>query len=146
MVTTTMAFLNSHLSSQIQKLNHILQELMVELSCEDPQIAYLALKHVLHVLRDRLTAEEAAHFCSQLPLLIKGIFYEGWVPAKTPLKIRTMEEFYFLVQKELPWSFPTIEIARCVSAVMIVLANHTSQGEMEKLRAVLPKHLKTLLP
>lgn len=44
----------------------------------DRQMAYHALRGVLFTLRDRLTVEEAAHFASQLPLLIRGIFYEGY--------------------------------------------------------------------
>ncbi|RSD11633.1 DUF2267 domain-containing protein [Amycolatopsis eburnea] len=30
---------------------------------------------------DRLTVEAAAHFATQLPELLRGVYYEGWTPA-----------------------------------------------------------------
>jgi uncharacterized protein (DUF2267 family) len=33
---------------------------------------------VLHVLRDRLTPEQAVHLGAQLPILVRGVYYEGW--------------------------------------------------------------------
>ena len=44
----------------------------------DRRSAYRALRSVLHVLRDRLTPEQAVHLGAQLPLLVRGIFYDGW--------------------------------------------------------------------
>ena len=40
----------------------------------DHRSAYRALRSVLHVLRNRLTPEQAVHLGAQLPLLVRGIF------------------------------------------------------------------------
>ena len=40
----------------------------------------------LHILRDRLTVEVAAHFAVQLPELLRGVFYDGWNPSRVPMK------------------------------------------------------------
>ena len=84
----------------LQKTNIWLKEIMEHLG-PDRQRAYHALRAVLHTLRDRLTVEEAAHLSAQLPLLIRGIYFEGWHPAHKPTKERTREEFLEQVEARL---------------------------------------------
>ena len=57
----------------------------------DNHTAYQALRAVLQTLRDRLPAPEAAHFAAQLPLLIRGIFYEGYRPSQLPEELSRRE-------------------------------------------------------
>jgi uncharacterized protein (DUF2267 family) len=54
---------------------------------------------VLHVLRDRLPVPEAAHFGAQLPMLVRGFYYDNWKPATAPKKIKTAQEFYDAVRQ-----------------------------------------------
>jgi uncharacterized protein (DUF2267 family) len=64
----------------LQKTNEWLQEIMQEFGTENRQQAYAALRATLHTLRERLPTEETAHLGAQLPMLIRGIYYEGWHP------------------------------------------------------------------
>jgi uncharacterized protein (DUF2267 family) len=45
-----------------------------------------ALRSVLQTVRDRLPSDLAVHFGAQLPMLIRGLYYEGWEPARCRLR------------------------------------------------------------
>jgi uncharacterized protein (DUF2267 family) len=67
----------------------------------DRPAAYRALRATLHALRDRLTVEEVAQLGAQLPILVRGVYYEGWNPTGKPLKLRHKEEFLARIAHEL---------------------------------------------
>src|SRR3954452_19690727 len=64
----------------LQKTNEWLQEMMQEFGTESRQQVYLILRATLHALRERLPLEPMAHLGAQLPMLIRGFYYEGWSP------------------------------------------------------------------
>src|SRR5213083_3624148 len=53
--------------------------------------AWKSLRAVLQTLRDRLPADLAVHFGAQLPMLVRGLYYEGWEPSKMPIKMSRQE-------------------------------------------------------
>ena len=61
----------------VQAANLWLKELMDALGWDDRHKAYQGLRTTLHALRDRLTLEEMAQLGAQVPLLIRGVYYEG---------------------------------------------------------------------
>ena len=92
----------------IQETNIWLKEIAAQLHFEDRHHAYNALRAVLHALRDRLTPETAVHLGAQFPLLIGGIYYEGWRMAGKPTGDRSAQEFADHILEQLPRSFPWI--------------------------------------
>ena len=130
----------------IQKTQVWLNDVMAELEWEDqPHKAYLALRSVLHALRDRLTVEEAIQLGAQLPMLIRGFYFEGWTLKGKPRKERHKEDFLDHIKKAFRDDV-TVNPQQVVRTVFRVLARHVSAGEIEDVKHVLPKALHELWP
>lgn len=130
----------------IQKTQVWLNDLMGELEWEgEPHKAYLGLRTVLHALRDRLTIEETVQLGAQLPMLIRGFYYEGWKLTGKPVKERHKEEFLGHVKKAFKDDM-RVDPERVVRAVFKVLARRTSAGEIKDVKHLLPKALRQLWP
>lgn len=127
----------------VQKTHEWLNELMSLMDWDDKDKAYLALRATLHTLRDRLTPAEAIELGAQLPMLIRGFYYEGWRPNDKPLKERHIEEFLSHIEEALDGyrlGRPE-DIAR---GVFKVLRHHVSDGEVRDIRHILPKEIRAL--
>jgi uncharacterized protein (DUF2267 family) len=129
--------------STLQKTQLWLKDL-AEAAHVDKPTAYKALRSVLHAIRDRLPVEEAAHFAAELPLLIRGVYYEGWRPAATPVKF-SRDEFLRVVQTNIV-SSEVIDPLRITRAVFEILNKHLAPGEIKHVLSVLPKELQALWP
>jgi hypothetical protein len=57
----------------------------------DKPTAYRALRVTLYAIRDRLTVNTAVHLSAQLPLVVRGLYFEGWDPAACPAKMHAEE-------------------------------------------------------
>jgi uncharacterized protein (DUF2267 family) len=127
----------------VQKTNIWLKDIMQALGWEDRHKAYGGLRTTLHALRDRLTPEETAQFGAQLPMLIRGLYYEGWTPTGKPDKVRHKVAFLAPIRDHFQddWDVDPEEVAR---AVLHVIATHVSAGEIEDILLLLPKELKEL--
>jgi uncharacterized protein (DUF2267 family) len=129
----------------IEKTNAWLGELETLMNWHDRHQAYVALRAVLHALRDRIPPDEVAQFAAQLPMLIRGFFYEGWRPAHKPEKYRHKQEFLDQVILEAP-ALEADEIERVVTAVFEILASELGSGETDQVRALLPAEVRELWP
>jgi uncharacterized protein (DUF2267 family) len=129
--------------STIEKTNIWLNEIMDGLGWRERHRAYHALSAVLHALRDRLTIPEAADLGAQLPLLVRGIYYEGWHPSGKPVKERKKEEFVAHIAQAFR-DDPLIDPEEVTRAVFRVLARHVTAGEIEEVKQMLPAELREL--
>ena len=129
----------------VHKTNNWLNELMEVLGWQDRHKAYLALRVTLHTLRDRLTVEEVAQLAAQLPMLIRGFYYEGWDPTGKPLKERSKEEFLARIEEYFSGDDP-VDPEQVARAVFTVLSNRVTEGEIEDVKHVLPAEIEDLWP
>ena len=127
----------------LSKTNLWVKQLSDLLHWDDHQKAYHGLRAVLHAFRDRLPVPEAAHLGAQLPMLVRGFYYDEWKPASTPIKMKTAQEFYDAVKTNFT-ADQNVNPMRLTQAVLKVLTENLSPGELEKLRAIFPAHLRQI--
>lgn len=93
---------------------------------------YHILRAVLHALRDNLSIDEAAHFSAQLPLLLRGSFYECWDPQRVQPKGLSKQEFMEAVRNNFkPVDRLNFDLEVAVSSALGVIMGHISSGEMD---------------
>ena len=126
----------------LQTTNIWLNEIMDRLG-PDRQLAWKVLSVVLHKLRDRLPLELSAHLGAQLPLLVRGVYYDQFEPSRIPVDCRTPEEF---TEEVAEWLSDAREVdpADAIAAVFEVLERHLSDGQIAKVRTALPKGIRML--
>ena len=128
----------------LQHTNLWLKELMEHLAI-DRRHAYKVLGATLHAVRDRIGPENAVHLGAQLPMLIRGFYYEGWHLAGTPIKLRHKDDFLDYVSGDV-FRGLGVEPERAVRAVFSVMSNRLDPGEIEKLVKLFPDELRELWP
>ena len=112
---------------------------------QDRQQAYHVLRAILHALRDRLTVAEAVDLGAQLPMLVRGLYYEGWSPNGKPVKERKREEFLAHIAaafRDEPGVYPE----GVAWAVFKVLRRHVSAGEIGDVKHDPPRRDPRLWP
>jgi uncharacterized protein (DUF2267 family) len=133
------------LDHTIQETNIWLKALAEKLHFEDRHHAYSALRAVLHALRDRLTPETAVHLGAQLPMLVRGLYYDGWHMAGKPTRDHSAQDFADHVVQQLPPRFP-IDPLTVTRAVFGILWERLDPGESAKVIDHLPVPLRALWP
>jgi uncharacterized protein (DUF2267 family) len=132
------------LNTTLQKTHEWLLELTERGGFSGEAQAYSAMRAVLHALRDRLTPDQAAHLAAQVPMLVRGIYYEGWRPSATPTKERTRKAFLARVEEELRGTDVDAELA--CRAVFDLLASRISPDEGAEVACALPEEFRDLWP
>lgn len=110
---------------------------------DDAHDSYQVLRSVLHALRDRLDTNVAAHLAAQMPILLKGVFYDGWDPGRLPQRT-SLGEFLARVEREAGVK-GTSAAEDAVRAVMSVVWDELGPGAIDHLLAVLPKEFASYM-
>jgi len=123
--------------------NTWLHEITSRLGWADRQKGYRLLRACLHAIRDRLPATEAAQLSAQLPMLMRGMFYEGWRPSAVPVKHRSVEDFLAPLGAAFS-ADPDFDAEAAFREVVDVMKMHVSAGELADVREAMPEELKGL--
>jgi uncharacterized protein (DUF2267 family) len=128
----------------VQQIQEWLKELRDNADLADEAEALSVLRSVLHQLRDRLTPAEAIELGAQLPVIVRGIYYEGWRPSQTPEKVRSKQKFLDEVMLKMLPRRLNPEVA--VKDVFALIAHHCDPGEVGDVIGQLPSDIKELWP
>jgi uncharacterized protein (DUF2267 family) len=129
----------------VQLTHSWINDLDTQLGWQNKHRSYRLLGSVLQAVRDWLPINEAAGFGAQLPELLRGIYYEDWRPAATPVKQRHRADFMARVDNAFK-NDPLLSAADEVETVFALLSEKITAGEIEKVRHALPADLRALWP
>lgn len=129
----------------VQQAHIWINEVEKKLDWDSKPRAFRLLRAVLHALRDHLQVNEAADLGAQLPILIRGLYYEQWRPAITPIKERDLQSFLDRIDAAFKPD-PIDDTAKAASAVFSLLADKVSAGEIDDVRNALPKAVRAVWP
>jgi uncharacterized protein (DUF2267 family) len=127
------------------QITHIWLDEIIEDLGTDRQTAWRVLGAVLRALRDRLPPGLSAHLSAELPLLVRGAYFDQWRPGEETLKLRSFAEFLERVSAGLAHGKP-IGSLDATRAVFAVLGRHLDPGQIEKVSHVLPADLRAFWP
>jgi uncharacterized protein (DUF2267 family) len=133
------------IESTVQLTHEWVNDLNGRLDWSSPKDALRLLRAVLTTPRDHLSHEEAAQFAAQLPLLIRGMYYEGWKPAATPLRDRDLGRFVAAVEQGVSGTLD-YRGSEDIVTVFKMLNIRVSRGEIADARAALPEAIRRLWP
>ncbi len=132
--------------------NRFLKDYAKEMNLGDnTEKAGRILLSILHALRDIIPMQESLQFMAQLPMFLKGAYVHGWSSKKKKPRIKHMPEFIDLVrQHDGPAAVNDFEYSdevaeQYIKTTFIYLRKYVSLGELEDIRASLPKELKSMV-
>ena len=122
----------------VQLTHTWINDLDARLGWDNKHRSYRLLRTVLQAIRDWLKVEEAVKFGAQLPELLRGVYYEHWQPAKTPVKGRSKVDFIARVDHAFH-ADPLVFTSEAVSTVFQFLSDKITPGEIEHVHHALPR-------
>jgi uncharacterized protein (DUF2267 family) len=128
----------------VHKTNEWLKELCDELGNEDREDAWRFQRAYLQLLRDEITVDEAAQLAAQLPLVLRGAFYDGFDPGRQPAKLRHREEFLGTLAERAQLA-DAAEAERVAETATRVLRRHVTEGEFDDVLSQLPREVRDVL-
>jgi uncharacterized protein (DUF2267 family) len=129
------------IESTIQSTMEWIHAMGVALGQQHPPLAFRCLRAGLHAIRDRLPQSEVAALGAQLPMLVRGAYYEGWSPNHPERRAKTIDDLAEHVRTELQGGMaaPPHDV---VHATIKVLHDHVDRHEVAKIWALMPEPIR----
>lgn len=132
------------LNRTVQETHAWLTELAGTTPFGNEEQAYTGMRAVLHSLRDRMNVDEAVHLSAQLPMLVRGFYFEGWDPSRAPNDEETTEEFFASVEESLRNARLDLDTEEITRAVFDFLEQKVTPGQMDHVKGQMPKEMQAL--
>lgn len=132
------------LDTSLQRTHEWLHEIGNELGFDNERAAYAALRATLHAVRDRLPAELVAHLGAELPLLVRGIYYDGWHPSDARLKAAHDEDLLDSIGGELLGHDELEDVEAVAGAVLRVIERRVAPGQIAHVLDAMPENTRRL--
>lgn len=130
----------------VDKARQWVAELHEEFHWVSADSLYHLLRAVLQTLRDQISIDEAAHFSAQLPLVLRGTFYEGWNPKGLPPRGLGKDDFIAEVKSKMALSgMPKYELEKGVLACLLLIKHHVDHGEMKDVMGALQPTMRSFI-
>jgi uncharacterized protein (DUF2267 family) len=100
---------------------------MEEVLWPDRNVAWHVLGAVLRAVRDRLPLGLAAHLGAQLPILVRGAYYDQLRPGQNAERLHTEDEFLAHVTSEFGGIRP-VNVREATRSVLSVLGRTWRRG------------------
>lgn len=134
------------LEKTIQKTQTWLKDLSRLMGWDDQHQCYTALKAVLQALRDELPTEEAIKLGAQFPMLLRGVYYDGWMPGHRPAQIEKLDDFFDQVAHYLGNDHLVPYTRIITKSVFSILGDRLIEGEIEHVKQMLPAPIASFWP
>lgn len=135
----------STMDHTIQVTNEWVHQIDELMSWDDSNKSFRLLRAVLQTVRDMVGVEEAAQLSAQLPLFLRGVYFEGWDPTRTPAILREKSDFLARIASGFaPDTLAQPEAA--VNAILSVLNTRVSAGEICDVRNSMRKSVRDIWP
>ncbi len=140
MSTTILPLFDKSLQSTAIWLDEIQSEIG-----PDRAFAWRVLSVVLQNLRDHLPLELSAHLGAQLPMVVRGTFYDQFDPTGLPRPANNVDDFLKEISAGLRDS-RGVDPRDAVHAVFGALDRHLSRGQIDKVLRSLPRGIRAMWP
>lgn len=129
----------------VQLTHEWINELAERLDWSNHRNVFHLLRLTLTGLRDLLGHDEAAQLSAQMPILIRGVFYEGWRPSDTPLKDKHKSSFVERIDAKMR-DYPEYRGEQDIHTVFKLFNTRISEGELTDIRSALPASIRDFWP
>ena len=133
------------IDSTVKKTHEWINELRERLDWTSDRDALRLMRVTLHQIRDRISIAETAQLSAQLPLLIRGMFFEGWQPHLIPLADRSAADLISAIEHHVG-DVMDYRGPEDIVTVFKLLNARISIGEINDIRANLRTDIRALWP
>lgn len=143
---------NLELEKYLHETNDYINQLAKDLGHpEERQRVMIIWRAVMHTIRDRIQISESLDLISPLPMILKGMYVNGWKYHETPpYDYETLEQMKTQVkalqnecgESDFDWSKGTDKI---ISITLDSLERYVTEGQMNHIRAQLPENVEEVV-